>query len=304
MSEEPLLSLEEVSKSFFTPLGTVHALVEISAHLPARKIIGLLGPNGSGKTTLLRILTGILQPDRGTLLYQGKPISAEIQRKFGYMPEERGLYPKMTAYEQLLYFLRLRGLDRAEAQRQINYWAERLDMPWLRRPARTLSKGMQQKVQLTLALAGAPPLLLLDEPFSGLDPIAAHEVEVVLKEKVQEGTTILLSTHRLEQVDQLCDYVLLIHKGHLRLAGHTAHLRHLFWQHEYEVETLPPLSSFHLPPGIEAASTENGRFLLRVPATLSSRELLSVLMNQGEVHFFAKRLPTIREIFLQKVGEL
>lgn len=304
MSSEPLLVIEKVSKSFFTPIGKVNALLEVSAQLPAGKIIGLLGPNGSGKTTLLRILTGILSPDQGRLLYQSKPITAEIQRKFGYMPEERGLYPKMTVYEQLLYFLRLRGLSRAEAQRQIHYWAQRLDMPWLRRPARTLSKGMQQKVQLTLALAGAPPLLLLDEPFSGLDPIAAHEVETVLKEKVQEGTTILLSTHRLEQVDQLCDYVLLIHKGYLRLAGYTTSLRHNFWRHEYEIDTSPPPSSLHFPQGIEVISAENGRYLLRVPTTFSSNDLLSLLAGQAEVHFFAKRLPTIREIFLQKVGEL
>lgn len=304
MVATPLLTIEEVSKSFFTPVGKVNALIGVSAQLPVGKIIGLLGPNGSGKTTLLRILTGILQPDQGKLFYQGKPISLEAQRRFGYMPEERGLYPKMTAYEQLLYFLQLRGFSRTEAQRQVDYWAGRLDMPWLRRPARTLSKGMQQKVQLTLALAGSPPLLLLDEPFSGLDPIAAHEVEAVLKEKVHEGTTILLSTHRLEQVDQLCDYVLLIHKGRVRLAGFTTDLRHHFWRHEYEVETQPPLPSFSLPQGVEMVSGANGRFLLQVPATLSSHELLSLLINQGEVHFFAKRFPTIREIFLQKVGEV
>lgn len=297
-----LVELRKVGKVFSTPRGPVVALDAVEAALPEGKVIGLLGPNGSGKTTLLRILVGLLQPDSGEVRYAGRPLSPEVCRRFGYMPEERGLYPKTAAKDQLRYLLQLRGFSRQAAEKEIQYWAERLHMPWLDRPARALSKGMQQKVQLTLALAGSPELLLLDEPFSGVDPIVAAEMEALLRERVAQGATLLLSTHRLEQVDTLCDYVLLIHKGRLYLAGETTTLRRRYWQRLYEIETTTPVSALPWPAGVQVTPQSDYRALLQLPESLSANALLQELLPHTDVRFFAEKLPTIREIFLQIVG--
>lgn len=299
-----MLVLRQISKAFQTPRGTVQALEKVSVTLPSKGIIGLLGPNGSGKTTLLRILMGLLSPDTGEVQYGDRPLTAETRRRFGYMPEERGLYPKMKAYDQLLYLLQLKGLSRAQAESEIAYWAERLETPWLDRPARALSKGMQQKVQLILALAGNPPVLLLDEPFSGLDPVVAAEVEVLLRELVQKGLLLILSTHRLEQVDELCDFVMLIHKGHLGLAGETEALRRQHWSCTYEVQTASPLSALSWPEGTLVQPLSSHQALIQLPSSYSSRSFLQELLSQTEITFFAEKLPTIKEIFLHTVSNL
>ncbi|MCX7606917.1 MAG: ATP-binding cassette domain-containing protein [Bacteroidia bacterium] len=295
------IELKGISKRFTTASGPVTALQGVTASLPKGAIIGLLGPNGSGKTTLLRILMGILPADSGEVWCEGSPLSASLRRTFGYMPEERGLYPKMRAEDQLSYFLQLKGYSAKEAQKEIRYWAERMEAPWLHRPARALSKGMQQKVQLILALAGNPPFLLLDEPFSGLDPVVATEVETILRERVQSGATLLLSTHRLEQADHLCDYVLLIHKGQLRLAGQTAALKQQYKTHSYEIETSAPLDALPWPTEVTLSPHTSHRATIHVSSTLTGKALLELLLPHTDVRFFAEKLPTIKEIFLQTV---
>lgn len=297
------VELKGIYRSFSAPQGTVIALNDISATLPPSGIVGLLGPNGSGKTTLMRIIMGILPPERGEVWYQGRPLTQKERCRFGYMPEERGLYPKMTAKAQLLYLLRLKGLSSTHARQEIRRWAEILEMPWLDRPARALSKGMQQKVQLTLALAGDSPVLLLDEPFSGLDPVVSAEIEALLRDKAKNGALIILSTHRLEQVDHLCDYILLIHRGHLRLTGETSALRRQFWRRVYEVETAQPLDTLTLPEGTRVELINPMRAYVSLPESLSTGAFLEALIQQTEIRFFAEKLPTIRDIFLQSVGE-
>jgi len=293
------LGVEALSKTFHTPEGPVPALQAVSAQLPAGQIVGLLGPNGSGKTTFLRIITGILAPDEGQLRWEGKPLTRALQRRFGYMPEERGLYPHMPAAEQLLYLLRLRGLSKAAAQQAIHHWAARIEAPWLHRPARTLSKGMQQKVQLILALAGEPLALLLDEPFSGLDPLVASEIEALLQAEARTGRLVLVSTHRLEQVDHLCDYVLLIHQGKVRLEGAVADLRRRFWDFRYEIETAVPLAELTWPTEVTVTPLTPYRAQLTLSPTYSARHLLETLLPQTEIRSFTERLPTMREIFLK-----
>lgn len=246
---------------------------------------------------------GILPPERGEVWYQGKPLTPSERRRFGYMPEERGLYPKMTVKAQLSYLLQLKGLSATQVRQEIQRWAEVLNMPWLDRPARALSKGMQQKVQLALALAGDSPVLLLDEPFSGLDPVVSAEIETILRDKARNGALILLSTHRLEQVDHLCDYIMLMHRGHLRLTGETGTLRRQFWRRLYEIETVQPLDNLALPEGVLVEPISPTRAYLSLPESLSPRSLLEVLIRQTEIRFFTEKLPTIRDIFLQSVGE-
>lgn len=297
------MELRDIYRSFPTPRGTVVALDGVSALLPEAGIVGILGPNGSGKTTLMRIIMGILPPERGEVQYRSRPLTQAERRLFGYMPEERGLYPKMTAYAQLLYLLKLKGMSPALAGQEIRSWADRLGMPWLDRPARALSKGMQQKVQLVLALAGNPPVILLDEPFSGLDPLVSTEIETLLRERARQGTLILLSTHRLEQVDHLCDHILLIHRGHLLLSGETGQIRRSFWNRTYEVETVQPLRTLTLPETIDITYLSDTRAYLSLPPTLTAGELLQELLPRTELRFFAEKLPTIRDIFLRSIGE-
>ncbi|MCX8113301.1 MAG: ATP-binding cassette domain-containing protein [Bacteroidia bacterium] len=297
------MELREIYHSFPSLSGRVHALQGVSAELPSKGIVGLLGPNGSGKTTLLRIIMGIISPESGEIWYKGQPLSKTMRLRFGYMPEERGLYPKMTARSQLFYLLRLRGMSPSTVSDKIAYWVKRLEMPWIDRPARSLSKGMQQKVQLVLALEGDPPVLLLDEPFSGLDPIVSTDIEALLREKAQKDTLIILSTHRLEQVDHLCDYVLLIHKGRLVLAGETDAIRRRFWSHTYEIEIDRLLEQIQLPEGVKVAEVKMNRIYLTLSENLSGQTLLEALLPQAEIRFFAQKLPTIRDIFLQVVGE-
>lgn len=270
--------------------------------LPGGQIIGLLGPNGSGKTTLMRIIVGLLAPDTGEVRIGGQPLSPALVRQIGYMPEERGLYPKMRAQEQLLYFLRLKGLSTASAKEEIAYWAKRLDMPWLDRPAKTLSKGMQQKVQLALALAGRPPILLLDEPFSGLDPIVTAEIETLLLELAQNGTTIVLSTHRLEQVDHLCQYVLMIYRGQLHLSGAVATLKTSFTEPVYELELSTPIDQLQWPSEAHIQPLSAHQAVVRLPAGSTGRVLLENLLPQTDIRLFRQRLPTVKEIFLKKVS--
>ncbi len=242
---------------------------------------------------------GLALPDAGEIRYGDEPMHAAIRQHFGYMPEERGLYPRMTARSQLLYLLQLKGLSRPEAEAEIQRWAKRLDTPWLDRQARTLSKGMQQKVQLILALAGQPWALLLDEPFSGLDPLVAADIEALLQEEAQKGLLILLSTHRLEQVDLLCQHVLLIHKGVLRLAGDVSTLRRTYWDHTYEIETTLPMAEIAWPEGTTWQALGSHRALLRIPPDQPIRPFLEAVLRQTDIRFFTEKLPTIKDIFLK-----
>jgi ABC-2 type transport system ATP-binding protein len=297
-----VLEVQQLSRSFRTAQGVVKALEGATFTVPDGVIAGLLGPNGSGKTTLMRLVMRILPMEKGEILFDGRPIGDLDRRATGYMPEERGLYPKATIYEQLRYLLRLKGFSAEVAQREIQNWGERLGiLSYIHRPAKTLSKGMQQKAQLTLALAGNPRFLLLDEPFSGLDPINSQEVEQLLRSLREPGRLILLSTHRLEQVDELCDYIVLIHRGRILLAGHTAKLKRQYWDQRYFIETEAPVASLRWPEGASwhALSAHSAEVVLS--HALSSQALLQGILTQTAARVFYEKLPTVKEIFLRAV---
>jgi ABC-2 type transport system ATP-binding protein len=201
-----------VCKSF----GDVPALNDISFVIPEGSIFGLLGPNGAGKTTLIRIITHILAPDSGSITFQGKDLSALGYGFIGYMPEEKGMYRKMKVGEHLVYLGRLKGLSKSTAENRIKYWLNRLEADnWWDKKIQDLSKGMQQKVQFIATVLHEPKLLILDEPFSGLDPVNADLLKDEIFQLHQQGTTILFSTHRMEQVEEICDKIALIDKGKL-----------------------------------------------------------------------------------------
>ncbi len=285
--------------------GTTVALQECSLYIGAGRILGLLGPNGAGKSTLLRILAGILPPDSGTILFEGVPLQQAHRRWIGYLPEERGLYRRQRVGEQLFYFARLRGLSRTEAQQAVQYWLERVGAAaWWHRRVDQLSKGMQQKVQLAAALLHRPRLLLLDEPTSGLDPINAHELGTLLHELRAEGCAIVLSTHRMEQVEEFCDEVVLLHRGRIVLAGNVRELKRRWGRDtlvvEFRGDITPVLQRF---PHVRILSQTSNRVELRWhDSSLSPQEFLRVALEQVELHHFAWSEPSIREIFLDVVG--
>ena len=217
MQRKPALAISQVAKSF----RDHHALKGVNVQVNEGRIFGLLGPNGAGKTTLIRMLTGITAPDSGSISFFGSPLTREHIAQIGYLPEERGLYKSMRVGEQALYFARLRGMQRQEAESRLRMWFEKLEVEgWWNREVADLSKGMAQKVQFIIAVLHQPRLLILDEPFSGFDPINAQRVrDAVVELKEQQGTTILLSTHDMGSVEELCDEVALLNRGEVLLDG-------------------------------------------------------------------------------------
>ncbi|MBX5465349.1 MAG: ATP-binding cassette domain-containing protein, partial [Clostridia bacterium] len=214
--------MEGLRKSF----GPVRAVREVSFQVPAGTAFGIIGPNGAGKTTTLRIVLNILSPDAGRVLFRGRPAGELPARLLGYLPEEHGLYPRMRVREQFLFFGELAGLPRAEALRRADAWIDRLGLgPWAEKPAQALSKGNAQKAQLAAALLHEPELIVLDEPFAGLDPVNVDLLKGVIREQVEAGRTLLFSSHRMEHVEELCQGVCLIAGGRSILSGPVARVK-------------------------------------------------------------------------------
>ena len=211
-----MLEVENISKTF----GSYKALDQVSLHVQAGRVMGLLGPNGAGKTTLIRIINRLSLPDSGTILFNGHPIAPSDSDLIGYLPEERGLYKKMRVGEQALYLAQLKGLPRNVAEERLHQWFARFDIDsWWNRRVDELSKGMQQKVQFIVTILHNPPLLIFDEPFSGFDPLNASILKNEILHLRDEGTTIILSTHNMASVEELCSHIALIHRSHLLLNG-------------------------------------------------------------------------------------
>ncbi|MEM9987833.1 MAG: ATP-binding cassette domain-containing protein, partial [Bacteroidota bacterium] len=228
------------------------AVNQASLNVPRGKIFGLLGPNGAGKTSIIRMITGITAPDSGVIYFDGEPRGERHARQTGYMPEERGLYKKMKIREQIVYLLSLKGLSEKEAKSTAMEWLERLGLSdWAERPASDLSKGMQQKVQFISTVAHEPKLLILDEPFSGLDPVNAKLIESEIYRLKEQGTTIIFSTHRLEQVEELCDYIALINKGEVMLENDITEVRRQFQKPIYRVDFVGDKQILQDMPGFD-----------------------------------------------------
>ncbi len=296
----PLLELRSVSKRY----GGLKALHEVSFDVQKGTVFGLLGPNGAGKTTLLRLVTGILGPDSGSILLNGQIARGKVLSRIGYMPEERGLYRKMGVSEQLLYLARLKGVESALARQRIARWLERLQLSeWAKRPIEDLSKGMQQKVQFISTVLHEPELLILDEPFSGLDPISSQVLSDELDMLRQAGTTVILSTHRMEQVQELCPEIALLHRGRLLLHGFVKQIREQYKRHLFEVEYIgEPGALDH--SGFEVLEQSEERLLVHLEPGFSNRDFLSYLLAQElELRSFREILPPLNEIFIQLIQE-
>jgi ABC-2 type transport system ATP-binding protein len=294
-----MLEIHEVSKSYE---GRA-AVQRVSFDVSPGEILALLGPNGAGKTTLIRMITDIIRPDEGDILLDGRPVGAEDRRRFSYLPEERGLYRRHKVIEVLEYYGKLKGLSGAAARAQGMALLERVELvEWASKQVQTLSKGMQQKVQLCTALIGEPRILILDEPFSGLDPLNVQLLEEILQEQRARGTCIVLSTHQMNKVEQLCDRALMINRGLMVLYGSVSEIRRRHADHAVRVRTAGAIPSG--VPGVGAIETRNGDRKLTLDAHATPSGVLRALLERGvEVESFEIATLPLEDIFVKVVKE-
>ena len=303
---EPILSIREVSKSY----GNFKALDSVSLEVPAHSIYGLLGPNGAGKTTLIRIINQITFPDQGEILLGGVPLKPEHVAHIGYLPEERGLYKNMKVGEQALYLAQLKGLSRADARKELNYWFEKLEIgDWWNRKVQELSKGMAQKIQFITTVLHRPRLLIFDEPFSGFDPINAALIKDQILELRKEGASIIFSTHRMESVEELCEYIALIHRSHKILEGRLANIKKAYRSNQYRVRWTPKNGAEGLngmqvfAPVVRSAYDPVEKiwdFVVRLEDE-KQREFMEYLTGRGVLTAFQEVIPSVNDIFIQTV---
>ncbi|MFT6881382.1 MAG: ABC-2 type transport system ATP-binding protein [Marinoscillum sp.] len=295
-----LLRVENISKSY----SSHQALRDVSLSIPKGSIFGLLGPNGAGKTTLIRIITRIIEQDSGEAYLNGIKITPELVRMIGYLPEERGLYKKMKVGEQLLYLARLKGLSRKEAVEKIKFWLNRLELTeWSNKTIEDLSKGMAQKVQFIATVLHEPELIILDEPFSGFDPINANLIKDEILRLRENGATIIFSTHRMESVEELCDHIALINKSQKILDGKKIDIKNDHKDGTFIINysgTLVPAADFEI---VSTSKLENGltESIVKDKTPDGPNNLVKVLVNQVEIHSFIEKVPSINEIFISKV---
>ena len=298
-----MLVVDNVRRSF----GSVVAVRNVSFSVARGTIFGLLGPNGAGKTTTMRMILGIFAPDSGSLTWNGAPITLATRRRFGYLPEERGLYGKMRVRDQIAYFARLHGCDAAFARSRTQAWIERLDIEqYADRPCGELSKGNQQKVQLASAAVHEPELLVLDEPFSGLDPVNAEIMLGAIRSIADAGTTLVLSSHQMFQIENACGAFCIIGGGEVRAAGTLAELRSTFPTRTVVVEPDTPQvravldrTGTHVP-NVYASS---GTLAYEVPAATDFAALLRDSASAAPVESFERREPSLGDIYLRAIGE-
>lgn len=292
-----MLVVHQLNKSY----GNHKALSNLDLTIPAAKIFGLLGPNGAGKTTFIRIVNQIIEQDSGEVLLDGQPLTAAAIPKIGYLPEERGLYKKMGVWDQLIYFSRLKGLTASESKRRVNHWLEKFEIgSWKHKKIEDLSKGMAQKIQFIATVIHDPRLLILDEPFSGFDPVNAALLKNEILELKKAGTTIVLSTHRMESVELLCDEIAMIHKSRKVLEGSLLEIKSRFRPMQIRA-TLDQVSK-ELPVTWKIEAQHEGSLTLLLPLNgKSPNELLQELMWYGQVNSFEERFLSMEDIFIQQV---
>lgn len=282
------------------------ALNDVSIDVPRGKIFGLLGPNGAGKTTLIRIINRITAPDSGEVIFDGHPFAANDVCNIGYLPEERGLYKKMKVGEQAVYLAMLKGLSRADATKRLHEWFKRLDiMAWWDKKLEELSKGMQQKVQFVITVLHQPKLVILDEPFSGFDPVNAEILKHEILRLRDEGTTIIFSTHNMASVEDICDNIALINKSQVALRGQVDEVRERFRSGIFEVKA----TSGHLDESsplfkVNESHTVGGltTYKLTKAPDVANAKLIAALAERLEIRAFCEQMPSMQEIFLKVVG--
>ena len=300
-----LIQCNDVCKSF----GEKVALDHVSVDIPKGKIFGLLGPNGAGKTTLIRIINRITIPNGGTVLFDGRPITQDDVEKIGYLPEERGLYRKMKVGEQAMYLAQLKGMSAREAAAELKKWFVRFGIEsWWNKKVEELSKGMAQKVQFITTVVHKPSLLILDEPFSGFDPVNAQVIREEILRLKEEGATIILSTHNMESVEELCDNIALINKSHVVITGGVDEIRHKYGNNNVELVYTSgrQLASVKDVFTVLSDTDESGRHtaVLEIAPDSSTNEVLAAVLEQNvTVNSFKELVPRMNDIFIKLVTE-
>ena len=296
-----ILELQNLKKYY----ATQKAVDDISFSIPQGSIFGLLGPNGAGKTTLLRMITGIFYPDSGNILFEGKKFDpAKDIPKIGYMPEERGLYKKMKIGEQALYLAMLKGMSRTDAIKKVKEWFVKFEMQsWWNKKVDDLSKGMSQKLQFVITVLHEPRLLILDEPFSGLDPVNSNLIKDEIFKLAQKGTTIIFSTHRMEQVEEICDKIVLVNKGKKILDGSVKQIKYDCKENIFKVgfDTIPQ----PFPNDIfEIVSSKDNFLTVKINDGYNPAAVLQQFLTQGaSIISFNEILPSLNDIFIKKVED-
>jgi len=295
-----LLELHNLKKYY----ATQKAVDDISFSVEPGTIFGLLGPNGAGKTTLLRMITGILYPDSGSILFKGEPFDAmKDVEQIGYMPEERGLYKKMKIGEHALYLAQLKGLEKNEALRLIKEWFIKLEMQsWWNKKVEDLSKGMSQKLQFVTTVLHDPKLIILDEPFSGLDPVNSNIIKEEIFQLAKRGATIIFSTHRMEQVEEICDQIVLVNKGQKILDGSVKEVKQQFKQNLFKIglDCNTSLGNSNVFEVIK--ENEDHSLIVKIQQGYTPNDVLLHYINQNiPIHSFQEILPSLNEIFIQLV---
>ncbi len=299
-----MLRAEHIKKTYNA--GKKVALQDFSISVPTASIYGLLGPNGAGKTSFIRIINQITQPDEGQVWINDQPLQPEHIKQIGYMPEERGLYKNMTVGDQLLYFGELKGMTRQDALEQAKYWFAQLEIDqWWKKKLSELSKGMAQKIQFVVTVLHRPKLLILDEPFSGFDPVNANLIKDQILKLKENGTTIILSTHRMESVEEMCDYVALINNSQKVLDGKVFDVREQFKQNIFSV-TLSDFDNskfenFRNLHQLQDVKEENALVSFDFENVENRNLLLQDLMSIGNLRSFNEKIPSMNEVFINAV---
>ena len=301
-----MLKAEHVFKTY--DAGRKKALQDFSIEVPEGSIYGLLGPNGAGKTSFIRIINQITQPDSGQIYVHGEPLKPEHIKTIGYMPEERGLYKNMSVGDQIVYFGELKGMTASDARQQAQYWFEQLNIDqWWKKKLSELSKGMAQKIQFVVTILHRPKLLILDEPFSGFDPINANLIKDQILKLKENGTTIILSTHRMESVEQMCDYVALVNNSRKILDGKVFDIREKFKKNIFNI-TLSEVNTeafeeFGRMHNIQDAEWKNGLLNFEFKNELNQEAIVPELLKIGKLRTFDEKIPSMNEVFITAIKE-
>lgn len=295
------LELKDVCKNF----GTKQAVKHLNLIINKPGVYGLLGTNGAGKTTTIRMILGIIKKTAGTITWNNKEVTRE-NVNFGYMPEERGVYPKTKIYDQLMYFAKLKGITSAEANKAIDYWLKRLQMEEYRDVlAEKLSKGNQQKIQFIIAVMNDPELIVLDEPFSGLDPVNTETLSEVMKELIAKGKYIIMSSHQMSSIEEFCTDLTILNKGDTVLQGNLEKIKNSYSSEKLELIVNQDIDNFVKEENLEIIENKDNHYLIKQKGEKQGEELLKKLINSNiRITKFEMKKPTLNEIFIEKVGDV
>lgn len=297
--EKMSLQIEDIVKQF----GKFTAVDHLSLNIPENEMFGLLGGNGAGKTTTFRMILGLLTPTHGNISWQNQTINYQTSRVIGYLPEERGLYPKLKVQDQLVYLGRLRGMEKKEILRELDFWLEKFKVPeYKNKKVEDLSKGNQQKIQFIAAVIHKPKLLILDEPFSGLDPVNVEILKNAVIELKNKGTTILFSSHRMEHVEELCENLCILHKGKAVVKGSLKEVKRSFGKKNVTIHAEFSLDSLKDFPGVTKFQKVTEGVRLQVRDESVAKDIFAAVSPRGFLRKFELEEPSLNDIFVEKVG--